>query len=396
MKILFDHQIFEMQKYGGISRYFFELIKTFDKNGDVNWELPIRFSRNEYLKNISKFRDTLLPKSEIKDEKDKFLWGMKFKGKGILFRIKKRISPGIIIDKESELNKSAVIEKLQKGNYDIFHPTYYDEYFLNYIGDKPFVLTVYDLIHQIFPEFGMYETRDKNKNLLQKAKKIIAISESTKRDLVSIFDIDERKIAVTHLAHFIQENNTVSDDFKNKLPLKYILFVGHREAYKNFLFFAQLFGSLSEKQKDLYVVCTGSPFNSGEHYFFNKLGIEDKMFHTVVNDNELAYLYKNAIAFIFPSMYEGFGLPVLEAFSCGCPVLVSSSSSLLEIGEDAVIYFEPKNPASMLHALTEVLNNSDLRSEKIAKGYQQLQKFSWNKTATETRQIYSQILSEVY
>lgn len=396
MKVLYDYQIFEMQRFGGISRYFFELINMFGKDEEVEYELPVRFSGNEYLKSIACFRDKLLPKSEPKNDYERFLWGAKFRGKGILYRVKNKFAPAPAIDTESAANRSAVIEKLQQGDFDVFHPTYYDEYFLDYIGTKPFVITVYDLIHQVFPEFGMYETRDKNKNLLHKAKKIIAISESTKRDLVSIFGIDEHKVVVTYLANSLQGNiSSVAGDFKSKLPPDYMLFVGNRDAYKNFLFFTQVFASMSGKLKHVCVVCTGSPFSKGEIFFFNKLGIADKMYHVFVNDDELSFLYSNAIVFVFPSMYEGFGLPVLEAFNCGCPVVASHSSSLTEIGEDAVIYFEPKNPASMIRALNKVINDDALRMEMINKGYHQLAKFSWKQTADRTKEVYEEVIAGI-
>lgn len=394
MRILFDHQIFDSQQFGGVSRYFFELIAHFEKDNGIKWELPICYSDNEYLKSMPYFEDKLLPRAEKVNHYKKFLWGTDFRGKGILYRIKKKILPEPQPNRESEINKSETIEKIKEGNFDVFHPTYYDDYFLDYIEGKPFVLTVYDLIHQIFPEFGLYEKTDKSKDLLHKSSKIIAISESTKADLINIFNIDEKKIVVTHLASSLKEaGSSISENFKNKFPPRYLLYVGGRSGYKNFLFFAHVVSALMEEEKDLCVICTGSPFNEKELYLFNKTGITDRMYNTYVDDNELAYLYRNAAAFVFPSMYEGFGLPVLEAFACGCPVLVSSTSSLIEIGEDAASYFEPKNPASMMKAIKEVLSNEELRRDKINKGYQQVKKFSWQRTADETKKVYQEILS---
>lgn len=393
MKILFDHQIFEFQQFGGISRYFFELIAHLNSDKDVEWELPVSYTDNEYLRSVPAFSNRILPKGEKIDHYKKFLWGTDFRGKGMLYRIKKKVVPEPLPDRESEINKLNTIEKLKEGNFDVFHPTYYDDYFLEHVEKKPFVLTVYDLIHQIFPEFGLYEKMDKNKDLLQKASKIIAISESTKSDLINIFNIDERKIVVTHLASSLRVNGAeVGEDFKNKVPFRYLLFVGGREGYKNFMFFAQVVAALTE-EKDLCVVCTGSPFNEKEQYLFNKTGITKRMYHTYVDDRELSYLYRNAAAFVFPSMYEGFGLPVLEAFSCGCPVLVSNTSSLTEVGEDAVIYFDPKNPASMIRAIKQILTNKELRIQNISKGYEQVKKFSWQKTADETKNVYREIIS---
>ena len=177
------------------------------------------------------------------------------------------------------------------------------------------------------------------------------------------------------------------------IPKKYLLYVGGRWDYKNFLFFTQMVSSLIKDHPDLNVVCTGSPFNASENYLLNKLGIKHLFHNAFVSDEELSYLYKNALAFVFPSMYEGFGLPILEAFSCGCPVLASNSSSLTEVGGDAAIYFEPKNPGSMLNALKTIVTSPQLRLEKIEKGYKQLEKFSWQNTAALTKRTYQKTLS---
>lgn len=393
MKVLFDHQIFDFQQFGGVSRYFFELITYFDKDPSVEWELPILYSNNEYLKTLPSLNNKILSRTEKTDYYKQFLEGYDFRGKGTLYKLKSKIFKEPTFIDETEINKLKAIEKIKEGDFDVFHPTYYDDYFLEYIKEKPFVLTVYDLIHQIFPEFGLYEKTDKNKELLHRASKIIAISESTKSDLISILNIEPEKIEVTHLASSLHgESSGVSNDFKNKLPHKYLLYVGGRGGYKNFLFFAHIFSALAEVETDLYVVCTGSPFDEGELYLFNKIGITGRMYHTYVDDNELTFLYKNALAYIFPSMYEGFGLPILEAFSCGCPVLVSNTSSLIEIGEDAATYFEPKNPTSMINAIKEIIKNKELRLNKISKGYLQVKKYSWQKTANETKKVYQDII----
>lgn len=392
MKILFDHQTFDLQNFGGISRYFYELIAEFDKDEHIDWELSIRYSNNLYLKNLSFFNDRLLPKIDRAEALKKFLWGKAFRGKERLYNIQAKFAPQNVTDHSGQ-NKLLSIEKLKEGNFDIFHPTYYDDYFIDYIGSKPYVLTVYDLIHQIFPEYFLYDAKDKNKNLFDKASKIIAISENTKADLVNIFDVEESKVVVTHLANSLQKSPGIDNGkFKTKLPEKYLLYNGNRDLYKNFLFFSQVFAVISRKEKDLQVVCTGPPFNNDELYFFKKLGIENCMHHAYINDVELACLYDNALAFIFPTMYEGFGLPVLEAFNLGCPVLVSNTSSIKEIGGDAVIYFEPKNAVSIITAVQKVLHDPELRKDLIDKGYEQVKKFSWEKTASETKKVYQQVV----
>lgn len=396
MKVLYDYQIFDYAKIGGISRYFYELMNHLNNDKSMQVKLSLLYSSNEYLKNNKFFSKTLLPKPlTIKDYKD-FSSQIGFIKEKLAHKLNSRYSKEPYEFIETTKNKAHAIQEIKKGNFDIFHPTHHGDYFLPYIGNKPFVYTVYDIIPKILPEFFLHYEHDNNKELLDKAQKIIAISESTKRDIINVFNIDETKVEVVYLASSLEEDKSnVSLEFRNKLPKKYLLFVGYREKHKNFLFFIEMFSSLKYKEMDISIVCTGSPFSDTENYLFNKLGIQDRLHYSYANDQELAFLYKNAHAFIFSSIYEGFGLPVLEAFSCGCPVIVSNTSSLTEIGEDAVVYFEPKNPESLLNALKTVINNEPLRQEKIDKGYEQLKKFSWEQTAIKTKKVYEQVLLNV-
>ena len=123
-----------------------------------------------------------------------------------------------------------------------------------------------------------------------------------------------------------------------------------------------------------------------------KMNILHKVHHVKINDTILKNLYKNAQAFIFPSLYEGFGLPVLEAFSCGCPVILNNSSSLPEIGGDGAIYFEPGDRESIICAVETVLFNEKFREDLIKKGYERLKFFSWEKTADSTKKVYNNLL----
>lgn len=395
MRILYDGQIFENQKIGGISRYFFELMSAFNSDPDISHSLPILYSDNVHLKELPLVQSKIQPIPPYIDYYKNFLGGRDFRLKLPLYSLKNKISPFPESIDARRKNRELCIEHLKRKDFDVFHPTYYDGYFLEFLDDKPFVLTVYDLIHQIFPEFLLYDNRDKNAAILEKANQIIAISESTKQDLIHIFGIDEQKIAVTHLGNSLGTfNKVVSDEFKAKIPSKYLLFVGNRGAYKNFLFFAQLMSVVFKEDPDLHVVCTGPSFNDEENYLFRKIGFVDRFHQTFVEDEELIFLYQHAAAFIFPSQYEGFGLPIVEAFSLGCPVLASNTSSLAEIGGDAVTYFEPKNPGSMLSAIRYVLWNHESRDEKIQKGFEEAKKFTWKNTAIETKEIYKNVLKQ--
>jgi len=392
MKILFDHQIFEYQKFGGISRYFFELLHCFQENKIAEWELPIQYSNNEYLLHLQGIGQ-ISPIPVERDPYTDFLFGYNFKGKDKIYRIANLIAPLKPPVNFSQANKDLVIEKLKKGDFDVFHPTYYDSYFIDFIGNKPFVITVYDLIHEIFPEYSLGDVNIKSDVLFKRANKIIAISESTKKDLINVLGINENKIVVNHLASSLGTFVSLEPNkLLNIIPTKFLLFVGNRTIYKNFYFFAQLFAAISKDYNDLYLVCTGKDFDAEEIGFLERIGIKEKVRHFYVNDNELSYLYKNAFAFVFPSLYEGFGIPILEAFSFGCPVLASASSSITEVGGDAVLYFNPKNAESMVDALKLILEDENYRNDLISKGYNQLSKFSWLKTTEATLAIYNDII----
>jgi len=366
MKILYDHQIFTSQKYGGISRYFYELVRELDDVSDLQYEIPLLVSNNHYISD-KKFVDyiDLLPNKN-------------FRGKNRVFRI---------------LNKPSNILKLKQQKFDVFHPTYYDPYFLKFIGKKPFVLTVYDMIHEKFSEMfpATDKTTEKKRLLVEKATKIIAISESTKKDLIEIFGTDESKIEVVYLGNSMFPKSDIKLGFD--IPKKYLFFVGSRGLYKNFERFIKSISELLNQDNELFVLCAGGgKFSSSEMQLLTELGISKQVLQYNLDDDSLAYFYKNALAFIFPSLYEGFGIPVLESFACGCPLLCSNLSSLPEVTGEAACYFDPYSEESIKNAVIQVLDNTNLREDLIKNGYEQLNKFSWKETAEETKKIYESVL----
>jgi Glycosyltransferase len=320
-----------------------------------------------------------------------------------LFHQKRYFSDQKILGKYMDLGKNILIYKINKshckkqiyqGKYDIFHPTYYDPYFLKYLKTKPYVLTVYDMIHELFPD--MFEgdpTALQKKKVIECATKIIAISDNTKSDIIRFYDINPKKIEVIPLASSLQIS---TPDCSLNLPQKYILFVGNRGVYKNFAFFINSISSLLYTEKDLYLVCAGGgAFSDAELCFLEDLKIKMKVLHRpIINDCTLSQLYRNAILFAFPSLYEGFGIPVLEAFSCGCPVAASNCSSLPEVGGEAVKYFDPKNSDSIQQVVEEIVHNDSLQDSLRLRGYERLKLFSWEKTALNTKKVYDNLLSQ--
>lgn len=367
MKILYDHQMFTRQEFGGITRYFYELISQGIKDQENEVDLSILYSNNVYLAENDKLKYA------------KFFSGKKFKGKVRL---------------QLFINEFYSNKKIGQQDFDIFHPTFYDTYFLKYVKKKPFTITYYDMIHEKFvgqfPELGYDKNLLGNKStLIHKAEKVIAISQTTKNDLIDYYGVDENKIEVIHLGSSFDSSQI--DDIRI-VESPYLLYVGSRDGYKNFTFCLEALASVL-KEADIKLICGGGgPFTLAENELINKLGVKNKLFYLSINDRILGNLYKHAEAFIFPSLYEGFGIPVLEAFSCNCPCLLSTGGSLPEVGGDAALYFDPKDADSIRSNVNKVLNNSDARKEMIKKSEERLGQFSWSKTYRETIKFYEAML----
>ena len=361
MKILYDHQIFTLQKFGGISRYFNELMK---------------------MQNQSIVFDTIDPAlftvANKPSSNDLFSRAQRFVGRKL--GNTKQIGADLPIQAQM---------KLELGDYDILHPTYYDPYFL-LRTKKPFVLTVYDMIHEIYKEyFPMNDSISSNKRLLcEKADSIIAISHKTKNDLMQIFNVPEEKVFVTHLASDFHKYQPTEPTIEFELK-RYILFIGNRGHYKNFYFMIISLREILLSDSNVQILCTGTEFNDLEINFFNEIGISQQILHIYLeNDTELAWIYRHAAVFIFPSLYEGFGLPILEAFTSDCPVVSSLGGSLPEVAGDAALYFDPKSITQLQDAVSSVLYSGEVRKELIDKGKNRYAEFSWERCRNETIEVY--------
>jgi len=382
MKILFDHQTFTTQQYGGIPKYFCELTRFFSKCSEMSFEFSLRYSINENLTNQPELYQYWSNRSRLLSNH-------------LLFSFQKKLNKNILY--HLKINQKESIRLLKKGDFDIFHPTGYNPYFLEHLK-KPYVLTVYDMIHEKFPEFypDQDPTKHWKKKVIERADSIIAISQNTKHDIVQSYNIEPDNISVVYLGNpleqALQNYNQRQFNKNPRLNTEYILFVGSRERYKNFQFFVSSIASLLQKHDDLHLYCAGGgQFTPTEKKQLINLDILSKVHYFSINDELMIDLYKNAQAFVFPTLYEGFGLPVLEAFSCGCPLIVSQTSSLSEIAGDAARYIDPHDENSIVAGVESLLNDNDYREELIRKGYARLKLFSWERTARETKKVYENI-----
>jgi glycosyltransferase involved in cell wall biosynthesis len=249
------------------------------------------------------------------------------------------------------------------------------------------------MIHEKMPY--LFDDKDliENKELIARgAKKIIAISENTKKDIIEIYGIPESKIEVIHLATSI---NNLKLNLNLNLPKKYLLFVGSRFGYKNFQQFLIESKDLIINTVDLFLLCVGGGvFNKEELELINYLGISNKVIQKDMSERDLFTAYSKAELFVFPSLYEGFGIPILEAFASSCPVILSNRSCFPEIAGEAALYFDPDITGSLKKSIQSIMSSKKLRESLVSKGHKRLKLYSWSKNLNKTIHVYEKVLNE--
>lgn len=364
MNILFDYQIFVAQKFGGISRYFVDLITGVEMTAGFSANLEVVGNKNHYL-----------PKSYLKEF-------------SLLEKLKKYPSK---MNKVLRKNQRITLGLLEKADIDVFHPTYYDPYFVDRIK-KPMIITIHDMIYENFPHlFSPDEPIAYYKRLhIERADHIIAVSQRTKEDILKYYPLDDSKITVVH--HGIDLESSLYYQNIADLPQNYILYVGGRYGYKNFELLVQAFSVISSRYDDLKLVVTGSPFGMAEQELLFRNNVQDKILILSANDDQLNTLYKNALFFIYPSLYEGFGLPILEAYKNECPVLLSKASCFPEVAAEAAAYFDPLSVESLMEQMELLLGSQAFRNQLVKAGKARLQNYSMKSCVYRTTEVYKSLL----
>ena len=360
-KILFDNQMFTFQRFGGVTRYFADLMYNLPAD-EFTADIPMRYCENHYVTETygHRYETIRFPKN---------------------YRFRRQMYMLV--------NRHIAWKAAKFADYDIFHPTYFDPYFLKPVKKrgKSVVLTVHDMTFERYPQDVLIYDRTipHKKRLIAEADHIIAVSENTKRDIRELLGTDPSKISVVHHGYRpIAEPSPQLFD-------RYVLYVGERKGYKNFLPWLSAIRPIFNLDPNLRIVCTGSPFTSSEIKLFNKWSIADRLVHIAANDAQMASLYRYALCFVFPSHYEGFGIPILEAFANGCPVCLSNASSFPEVAGDAAMFFNPNDAQSMQDSLKELLVSSTLRKELGEKGLQRSKEFSIERMVEQTCNIYRKL-----
>jgi len=268
-------------------------------------------------------------------------------------------------------------------------------------------VTVHDLSFELFPEFfsprDLLILRSFVRFSARRAARVIAVSQSTKRDLVDLYGLNPDQIVVTHeapAAHFRPASETEYETSRTKYGLHrpFILAVGNLQPRKNLLRLIDAYGQLrasNEIQHQLVIVGKAKWREAQVFQLVQKLRLEQEIVFTgYISDSDLRLLYAAADLFAYPSLYEGFGLPVLEAMACGAPVVTSDVASIPEVAGEAAILVDPRDVNAIAKAIHTVLTDADVRRRLKSAGLERVKMFSWEKTARQTLDVYQQVFQE--
>jgi len=286
-------------------------------------------------------------------------------------------------------------------NIDLFHCPHYNA---PWLLPEASVVTVHDLIHFRFPQ---YHNKVKVRiakaildNALKKTSKVISISKSTTNDLIDMFPEINFKITTVYqgVADFFQPCAIKEvEDFKIKRGLKkYILYVGNRKPHKNLARLIRAYIIIYKVFPDIQLVIVGKKFDQKDEISSFKQEIDLSYIVEIeeATDQDLLYLYCGAEVLVLPSLYEGFGVPPLEAMACGTPVIVSKVASLSDVVGDAGIYVDPYSVEDIAKGIYHVLTDQNLREYLRKKGFGRVKNFTWEKTAKKTLEVYQEVLQK--
>ena len=372
MELVVDGLIYQMQRHGGISRIFNEILP---RMCNIDSELRVTlFTSGLCLQRLPHHNQIHhYPPATL----SRFLYPSRFWAK----LIESYVAPAEVFARQSTAES-------------IWHPTYYTQP-QDWRGKK--VVTVVDMIQEKIPHLftgsDNDNLRERKKRCIKSAQAVLCISETTRQDLLSIYDIPPEKTHVVYLAHapgFRVQGETPDDDLiQGSKP--YILFVGGRDEYKNFRHLIRAF-QIWKGGQEISLQVVGLPWSEEERRLISDLDLGSRVrVESRVDDTLLCWLYNHAVAFIYPSLYEGFGIPLLEAMACGCPVIASRIQSTREIAGEIPIYFDPNDIDDLVAALDQCVmeGRSTLRTKL---GIERVSQFSWDRTAQLTLEIYKSIL----
>jgi len=366
MRLAFDYQAFHLQSYGGVSRYFARLAQgLLDGDNKVGIFAPVH--RNSYLGD--------LPRGVVHGRHVPQYPARTARLLGAYNRLHARLS-------------------MARWEPDLVHETYYSP--APAICAKPTVVTVFDMIHELYPnDFLACDNTTRHKRAaVERADHVICISESTRNDLVHLFGIPERKVSVVLLGFDPSMSGQPGPAYRTPSGRPFILYVGQRRGYKNFDGLVQAMGGSARLRHDFDLVAFGGgAFTPIELSGIAATGLSaDHVVQIGGDDNFLGSLYRAARVFVYPSLYEGFGIPPLEAMAHDCPVICSNTSSLPEVVGEAAELFTPSDDDALRGAIERVAYSDDAIARLSMLGHERVRRFSWQKCAADTLHIYQDMI----
>ena len=362
MRVLLDGQSFR-QRRGGISRYFASLLAEFRSHPELGIEAitPFRYVNNDFLLDLDPVR---YKRPWVSDSSVSLM----------AFTILNQMRPRRSVHPE------------------IVHHTGYSAKYLRVGEGVRRVSTVHDMIPELFPHyFGRSNPHLDKQKFVESSDAVLCVSESTRKDLLRIFGPPRGEVFVTPLG--VSPRFSPHATKPRWTPEEYLLFVGHRQGYKGFPTLLNAFSRVARHHTELQLVCVGgTPFDAEEVAAIDGSGLANRLSQQVVDDAELPGLYASARAFVFPSLYEGFGLPVLEAFACGCPALLADIPCFREVADEAALFFPASDPTALADLIEHILVDQVLRAATVRRGLLRAKVFPWHRTARLTAEAYGEIL----
>lgn len=365
MRVEFTGEVFQFQRVGGISRYVYELMMRLRRDHGVDVRMRLVLHRNEYLRSGS-------PQPQLRTRYAAWADDYWFP----------RLAPRL----------DHLCRNLRGAAAPLRHSSFFLPATLrNFSGVK--ICTFYDMIHERL-EWSPRMIKRK-RECFELSDHCIAISEATKRDMMRLYGCGPERITAIPLA---SEMNAVQPQrpMAVREGERYLLWVGNRGGYKNFDTFADALRLSSLRSRtDVSLVMTGSALNDGEVSRLREAGLDgDRVKVVAASDSQLAWLYRNAIALVYVSTLEGFGLPPLEAMSCGCPVIASDASCIPEVVGNAAYSVSPLDAGAIAQAVDELVESEARRAELVELGLRRAERFSWDRTARETLDVYRRLLGD--
>ncbi len=366
MRVRYTPDVFRFQRAGGVSRYFVELARGLQASG-VDARIVAGLHINDLVADAPATRGVHV---------------------GDVGPARARQAVTKVVDHGIT---AGLVEALGRG--DVLHPTWYPPGLDRLPRRARVVATVFDMIPERFPDLSVRsaDATRRKRAWVASADHVLVISESTRRDLVELFGTDPAKITVTPLGVTVAPSTRPAWAGEADAG-PFLLYVGDRTTpYKNF---ARLLDALAspEVDPDLRLVCLGpAATTTDEQADLRRRGLDRRVLIRSGTDGELAWIYANAAALVYPSLYEGFGLPPVEAMACGCPVIASDSSSIPEVVGDAAVLFDPADTGALAAAITAVTGDPALGRSLVARGRERAGRFTWQATVERTLAAYRSI-----